>query len=243
MLIYLAATTLHYIEDIFDYKLLMSYYYITPKIAVRIPQYQAFMLDSGIFTYLNNPERAQDVDWYEYATAYGNFVKEHKIEHYIEIDVDKFIGLAEVERLRAHLEKIVGWKCMPVWHMNRGWDKWVEICKDYPYICFGAFITDNLKAAKYRYIPAFLREAAKHGAKVHGLGFTQLDGIRKYKFHSVDSSSWNGGARYGSRFTFENGEIRSFKRPAGSRVVKMREIVRHNLKEWIKFSDYAEANY
>lgn len=243
MLIYLATTSFHYIDDIHNYHLLTSYYYINEAVAKTIPLYRSFMLDSGIFTYLKDPARAEGVDWYAYAEAYGAFVKKWNIEHYIEIDVDKFLGLPEVEKLRTYLEKVVGWKCMPVWHMNRGWDKWVEICKSYPYVCFGAFITDNLHQSKYRYLPAFLREAAKHGSKVHGLGFTQMDGMLKYKFHSVDSSTWNGGARFGQTFRFENGRIKQFARPANSRATKIRELINHNLKEWIKFSEYAERYY
>jgi len=242
MRIYLAATTLHYIEEVVDFHLLMSYYYIKPPIAERISQYRSFILDSGIFTYLKNPSLAHKVDWYEYAHQYGEFVKKYNIRNYIEIDVDAFIGLPEVEKLRSYLEKVVGWPSMPVWHINRGWDKWIEVCKDYDYVCFGAFITDNLATNKFKYIPAFLREAARHGTKVHGLGFTRAQGLIKYKFYSVDSSTWNGGARFGQTYKFENGVIRQMQRPANSRATKMKELVNHNLREWIKFSEYAERN-
>lgn len=242
MLIYLATTTFHYTKEVYDYHLLSSFYYITETIAKTIPRYKSFMLDSGIFTYLNSPEKGENFDWQKYANQYGNFVKKHNIRNYIEIDVDRFLGLDEVERLRRYLEGIVGWKCMPVWHMNRGWDKWLEICRDYRYICFGAFITDNLRMEKYKYIPAFLREAARQGTKVHGLGFTRTLDLIKYKFYSVDSSTWQGGARFGQTFMFQNGTIKQFRREKNKRATKVRELTNHNLREWIKFSEYAEHN-
>ena len=67
----------------------------------------------------------------------------------MEVDIDTVIGYDNVVLLTKKLEKIVGWQSLPVWHMNRSYDDWLRICKDYSYVCFGAFITDNLKANKF----------------------------------------------------------------------------------------------
>ena len=74
-------------------------------------------------------------------------------------DIESVIGLEETEKLRKRLEKRVGWKSIPVWHMNRGYDKWIEICKEYDYVCFGAFLTDGLKESKFYMIEQFLNDA------------------------------------------------------------------------------------
>lgn len=232
-----------YKNKIFDFYCLMSYHYLTPKRSKVIHEFRDFILDSGIFTYLSAKSKVKtDIDWYEYARKYADFVKRYAIRNYVEIDIDRFVGLAEVERLREYLNKTVGWKCMPVWHIDRGWDKWIEICHDYPYVCFGAFITDGLAKNKYHYIPQFLNEARRHGTKVHGLGFTSMAGLRRYKFYSVDSSTWTIGNRYGSVFRFRNGAIEVTKKGAGQRIGDQGALAVHNLTEWIKFSNYAERN-
>ena len=188
----------------FDYYRLDSFHYM--KNAADVPRYKDFILDSGVFTFLNQKKAA--IDWYAYADKYAAFIVANNIENYVEIDVDCYLGLEAVEKLRAYLEKRVGWKSMPVWHLNRGWDKWTEICKSHEYICFGAFITDGLKPSQYKILPQFLSEAKKHGTRVHGLGFTDMKGLVKYKFDSVDSSTWTMGCRVGMVFVIRDNLIK-----------------------------------
>jgi hypothetical protein len=132
---------------------------------------------------------------------------------------------------------------MPVWHLSREWDKWVEICRDYDYVCFGAFITDGMTPSQYEIVPKFLNEAKKHDCKVHGLGFTSFENLKKMKFYSVDSSTWTIGNRFGSFSTIKNGLIKNNKRPIGSRVVNHKALEAHNLNVWIQYSKYAEFNF
>ena len=106
-----------------------------------VHKYKDFILDSGAFSYMNG-RKTDDIDWDEYADRYAAFVLKKNIRNYIEIDVDRVIGLSEVERLRRRIEKKVGWKSMPVWHVERGYDYWLKMCTDYDYVCFGAFFTD-----------------------------------------------------------------------------------------------------
>ena len=44
---------------------------------------------------------------------YADFVRENKIKNYVEMDIESVIGLEETEKLRARLEKRVGWKAFP----------------------------------------------------------------------------------------------------------------------------------
>lgn len=222
----------------FDYYRLDSFYYCKNDRADTIPKYKNFILDSGVFTFLN--QKKPQIDWYQYADKYADFIKHNQIKYYVEIDVDSFIGLEEVEQLRTYLEKKVGWKSMPVWHIGRGWDNWAKLCRNYDYICFGAFITDGLSKKQYKNLPVFLNEAAKFDCRVHGLGFTNMNGLKKYPFYSVDSSTWTMGNRVGTIYYFKNNQIKYIKKPAGARIHNLAGIERHNLNEWIKFSEYAE---
>lgn len=226
---------------------LHSYYKYLPNKPFTFPNCKEFILDSGVFSFLSAKKaEARNMDWYAYADKYAAFVRNNQIQNYVEIDVDRYIGLSEVEKLRDYLEKKVGWQSMPVWHINRGYDKWLEVCKSHKYVCFGAFLTDGLSSRKFGQIRRFLHDAKELGAKVHGLGFIQMKWLPILKFDSVDSTTWMSGCRFGEVHRFNGTKIdRIFKAPdAGKRlrVDSYHELDKINLKEWIKFAEYAEVN-
>ena len=207
---------------------------------VVIDKFKDYILDSGVFSFLNG--KNTNIDWEKYMVDYANFVREHKIKNYVELDIDKMIGLDNVEILRKKLQKRVGWKSIPVWHMNRGYEKWLEICRDYDYICFGAFLTDGLSNKKFIQIKKFLEDAKKEDCKVHGLGFTQFQWLKKLPFYSVDSSSWTTGNRFGSICKYEGDRVRNLKRPDNTRIKDGSKLANHNFNEWIKYCRWAEKN-
>lgn len=245
MNVHLAFGGTYFLDEIDTTKLygLYSYHYAKKDKALlsTIHNWKDFILDSGIFTYLNGLD-GKNVDWNDYVDKYADFVRENKIRNYVEVDVDRLIGLEGVEILRERLENRVGWKCIPVWHMNRGYDKWLEICKNYDYICFGAFITDGLKPSKYMTIKKFLHDAKKENCKAHGLGMTSFDWLKELKFYSVDSSSWSAGHRFGTISKFENDRIKVRPKPKNMKFKDYKIVARHNLTEWSKFVEYADNN-
>lgn len=85
-----------------------------------------------------------------------------------------------------------------------------------------------------------LKIAKENNCKVHGLGFTNLEGLKKYKFYSVDSTAWLYGNRGGFLYLF-NGHSMDKIQPNGMRL-KGRKAAIHNFSEWLKFSNYAENN-
>jgi hypothetical protein len=231
-------------DNFYDFYRLCSYHYLNKKGNAEISlihKFKDFILDSGIFTYLNGKE-SEGIDWEKYMVDYAKFVRENKIKNYVEIDIDSIVGLDIVEKLRTRLHKNVGWKSMPVWHMNRGYDKWLEICHDYEYICFGAFLTDGLSREKYKGIPKFLMDARAKNCKVHGLGFTSFQHLKKLKFYSVDSSSWTIGVRFGSISKYEGDKIKNITSGKDKRIIDNFKLSTHNFYEWIKYSNYAENN-
>lgn len=206
-----------------------------------VHKYKDFMLDSGAFSFVYG-KKPGELDWEKYADRYADFVREKQIKNYIELDIDKLIGLKEVERLRKRIEKRVGWKSMPVWHVNRGYEYWIKMCTDYDYVCFGAFLVDRADKKNYSFIIKFIRDASLLNAKVHGLGFTNFEWLPKLHFYSVDSTSWLAGNKFGFIFKYENGKCISINKRSSEncRLIRPDEAAWHNFQEWVKFSYYAD---
>lgn len=210
-----------------------------------IPRFRHFLLDSGAFTFMHSKKQL-NVDWFEYAERYATFVRDNQIERYFELDLDRIIGLEKTNQLRAHIERIVGWPSIPVWHETRDKTYFIdEMCKKYPYIAIGgiAKISVNRKA-KLQMFPWFIHQAHKHGAMIHGLGYTHTENFSKYRFDSVDSTTWLSGCMYGEVHHFENGHIVKWKSVNGG--VKTRSIREqekadlNNLTEWMKMIQHCE---
>lgn len=220
--------------------ILESYYYVVKQdwMFPLFNQFSGFLLDSGAFTFMTSLKN-KSVNWDEYVIGYGNFVKQHDIKYFFELDIDTVVGLKEVERLRDLLEKIAGRKCIPVWHKSRGLEYWRWMCKNYNYIAIGGIVTQEIKRTQYRVFDNLLKIAKESRCKVHGLGFTNLEGMKKYKFYSVDSTAWLSGNKFGAVYWFDGKSMKKQIKQSGKRI-KSGDVAIHNFSEWVKFSNYAE---
>lgn len=196
------------------------------------------MLDSGAFTFLNQ-NTGNSVNWNAYVNSYINFINSEKIDNYIELDIDKIVGYENVKKIRSRLEQETHKKCIPVWHRSRGLEEWENMCKNYELVAIGGFVMNEIKRTEYNVIPYLLSIAKKHGTKVHGLGFTSANLLRKYKFNSVDSTSWINSGVYGSYQRF-NGE-KMVHQKTGRRLDRQTLMI-HSFNEWRKYQDYAKDN-
>ena len=226
-----------------QYLVLESYYYCRSNnfIPVLIPRLKGFLLDSGAFTFMQGKA---SVNWDEYVEEYAEFINWYDIELFFELDIDSIVGLKEVERLRKKLEDLTNKKPIPVWHVSRGKDYFVKMCKEYPYVALGGIVTQEVPRATYeKAFPWFIKTAHDHGAKIHGLGYTSIANLKKYHFDSVDSTAWLYGNRGGYLYKFNprTGLIDKIDAPAGKRL-KSSEAAMHNFQEWIKFQEYAEKH-
>lgn len=230
--------------DIFlkDLYILESYHYIIKQewMFPLLKEFKGFVLDSGAFTFMTSL-KGKNIDWKEYVINYGNFVKKHNIKYFFELDIDSIVGIKEVEKLRDLLENTAQRKCIPVWHKNRGLDYWKQMCKDYDYVAIGGIVTQEIKRSQYNIFLPLLKIARENKCKVHGLGFTNLKGMEKYKFDSVDSTSWLSGNKFGAVYLFDGKTMQKQNKKIGQRV-KTNEVAIHNFSEWVKFSIYAEQN-
>lgn len=247
MKLYLAGvSSRENLKELDEARYVLESFYIVrsrPKTIEKIKkrQWDDFLLDSGAYSFLAQQMKGKGakVDWDKYVEEYIEFIKENRVEKFFELDIDSVVGIKEVERLRAKLEKGVGRKCIPVWHVSRGKDYFVKMCKEYDYIAFGGILTDGVSTKKIiKYLPWFTKTAHKYGCKIHGLGLT-CKGIEKLGLDTADSTSWLSGGRFGSLHQFDGEGIKSvsFK---DKRAKNYMQIDKHNLKEWIKYQKHLE---
>ena len=223
--------------------LLSSFYYANQKLVDIIPQAGDFLLDSGAFTLFSSG--GGGVDFRAYVERYADFINEHGIQKFFELDIDSVVGYDEVLKLRERLEYLTGKQCIPVWHTNRGQDEFIRMAKEYPYVAIGGLVGtgDKEYARQYwKYFPWFIKTAHDNGAKIHALGFTSIDGLKRYHFDSVDSTRWNCG-RFGrvEYFTGDNIKVMDWRkknlRLKKEEAEKMSTIC---FGEWVKFQKWAE---
>lgn len=199
--------------------------------------FKGFLLDSGAFSFM----QGQKTDNFEgYLYKYIEFINTNDVDLFFELDLDSVIGLSKTEKMREILEKETGRKCIPVWHRSRGLPYWEDMTKEYKYIAVGGIVGQEIKRTQYPIFTNLLKLARKNDCKVHGLGFTNIEGMKKYPFYSVDSTSWLQGNKGGFLYKFTGNGITSIKGP--SRRMKGKEAAVHNFTEWLKFSHWAENN-
>lgn len=216
--------------------MLESFFYFCNFQKPLIKTADLFLLDSGAFTFMNGANGK--VNWDEYISKYIAFINENDVEHYFELDIDAIVGYEEVKRMRARIESETGKKSIPVWHKSRGMDEFKRLVKDYDYIAIGGFAIKHIKQNEYPIIRKMVQYAYESGTKVHGLGFTPKE-VTKYKFYSVDSTTWLSCRRFGSLFKYDNGQMRMVTpKNHGTRKDRQREIEVLTMKEWIKYQKY-----
>lgn len=203
-----------------------------------------FMLDSGAFTLMmtDNANLHKDLD--NYIEQYIKFVKKYKIRNYIEMDIDSVIGYKEVKQIRRKLEMDIGWKCIPVWHKNRGIEDYKKMVSEYDYVAFGGFNDVGNLAITSEDLPSvkkMIQYANHRKVKVHGLGFTR-NGAWEYGFYSVDSSSWSSGRRFGNAAKFEGNRLTKIEKPDNTRA-DYKIIDKNNFVEWCKYQRWVEDKY
>ena len=222
--------------------LLESFYYIKPWQTELIHKTKMFLLDSGAFTFMSNSK--SHTDWNEYLERYANFINDHNIDYFFELDIDKIVGYDNVLKMRDRLERLTGKKPIPVWHLSRGKEEYLKTCDNYPYVAIGGIAIKDIKPSQYKHFTWLINEAHKRNTQVHGLGFTNVNKLETYHFDSVDSTRWNC-ARFGRLEYFDGKTIRAIdRRKDGKRLQgrKNNEIMKFTFQEWCKYQEYADIH-
>ena len=219
--------------------ILESFYYADEWVEKHIPLFKDFLLDSGAFTFVS--AKTKNINWEEYVDKYADFINRNKINHFFELDIDKLIGYDNVLKLRKRLENKTGKQCIPVWHKFRGKENFLQMCGEYKYVAIGGIVSKEIKQNEYPIFTYLINEAHKKDAKIHGLGFTNLKGLEKYHFDSVDSTAWTTGNRFGSIYKFNGRTMEKFDKKQGQRLADSKKVALNNFMEWVKFQQYAEV--
>ena len=221
--------------------ILQSFFYASDFTEnVIIPNCKDFLLDSGAFTFMTSA-KGKNIDWNDYIQRYADFINKNHIKKYFELDIDSIVGLDKVLEIRKKLENLTGVKPIPVWHKSRGLEQFKKDASEYPYVAIGGIVSQEITRKEYPAFSMLIAEAHRRGAKIHGLGFTNLEGIKKYHFDSVDSTAWVSGNRFGAVYYFDGKTMKKIGKKPGQRV-KTNQVAINNFNEWKKFSNYAERN-
>lgn len=248
MQLFLAGTAPWRNEGIYDEAIkgcrpyiLESFYYVNEDTERLLPCFGDFLLDSGAFTFMQGTKGV--VNWGEYIERYADFIKRNGIAKFFELDIDSVVGYEKVKIFRATLEKLVGKQSIPVWHKSRGIDEYRRLCDKYPYVALGGIVSGEFSKSDYRLFPALITEAHKRGAKVHGLGFTNLALLPSCHFDSVDSTAWTTGNRFGFVYKFDGNTMQKIEAGQNRRLKDSRVVALNNFTEWIKYQRYAEIHF
>ncbi len=220
-------------EDIKESKyILTSFYYVKKKLPFTPKMH---LVDSGAFTMFSSKKK---IDLDEYVSQYINYINENDIKYFFELDLDTLIGYDKVLEIRKRIEKETGKQCIPVWHISRGKEEFIKMCKEYKYAGIGGIVSKE-NIVNYKHLYQQLNKLANsYGCKLHGLGYTGKD-VATSGFYSVDSTSWLSGSRFAQIHYFTLNKMEMI-RPKNKRLKKGRELNKHNLKEWIKFQKYLD---
>lgn len=224
-----------------DIPILGSFHYVNGYHKKIIPYLEHFLLDSGAFTFMNSRHKSK-VDWNNYLQKYIDFINEYDIKYFFELDIDVVVGYDRVREMRKILETKTGKRCIPVWHKSRGLEEWYKLTKEYDYVAIGGFVIKEIKKTEYKFIPKFLEIAKKNNCKVHGLGFTNFEGLKKCKFYSVDSTTWINGQKFGEVQKFDGRTLKKYQGKNQRRLKNVEKAVINNFNEWVKFSEYAKTH-
>ena len=221
----------------FNFYRLQTFYHISKDEAEIIHKYKGFLLDSGAFSMFGGVK----VDVKKYVEKYIDFINKYKVEHFFELDIYEIIGVKETEELRKYIEKKTKRKTIPVWHIYLGVDYYKKLCKEYNFIAIGA--SGKHDSGWTRKNPEKLKKLVQYAnskkVRVHGLGYTNHDGLKEIPFYSVDSTSWLSGNRFGAVYEFKNNKMNKHTKPDGMRV-KTHLTAENNFNEWVKYQTYLD---
>lgn len=222
--------------------ILASYYYVKDSDYDFERNHEHFILDSGAFSLFNLKPLSKD-EMIKYCDDYADYIIKWNITNFVELDVDVIYGYEFVLFLRKRLETKVGRKCIPIWHMSRGIDDFIQMCKDYDYAGIGGIASGN-EISKHRDKYKELNKLArKHGCKLHGMGFTPEKNLSSYGFYSVDSTSWASGGRFGIIYLFKQHGLFKVRKPERTRLKDRKALDEHNAKEWKKYQAYCDRSF
>lgn len=212
--------------------MLESFLTIKPYQIGAIHQCRNFMLDSGAFSFaISGRREVTRADAERLADRYCKFIIEHDVDKFFELDLDALYGWDWVRSVTDRIERETKRQPIPVWHPNRRWRGFEEMCERYPYVAIG---TTDIRRQINRCVRRFTSYAHERGVKIHGLGYTDTSRLPMTGFDSVDSTAWLFGNMSGGRYEFD-GRRMVLRRGGGK--AKTYELASHNLARWLLYAE------
>lgn len=147
------------------------------------------MLDNGAFSFWKN---GQKPDWFKFYSDLDDVYDNPNLTFFIIPDVVEG-GEDDNDLLIRRLPKAFRDKAAPVWHLHESIDRLVNLCSDWPRVCFGSsgeYAVIRTAAWHERMTEAFLAIAnADLNPMIHGL--RMLDGrvLGNYPLTTADSTN------------------------------------------------------
>ena len=186
-------------------QILLSYHYIQHTNLAEVlaehftKPYPEVFLDSGAFSAFS---QGASVDIKSYCAYIYRF--KSLLTVYSNLDV---IGDAKGTYDNQRILEQEGLHPLPVFHVGEEWEYLEEYTERYPYIALGGMVP-YLRDHKYNLMPWLAKcfRVAKGRAVYHGFGCTSWQLISSLPWHSVDSSTWSRGIRYGEISIFDKNQ-------------------------------------
>lgn len=220
--------------------ILMSYiYYIknrkqTIQILKEFP-YNDIIIDSGVFTFLNNKSLKLDLD--EYSTQYMRFLKEFQIQKYVEIDLYDRYSIERIEAIRKKIEDYTGIPSIPVVHKYINPDYFQKLIEEYDYIAISMSSTRRTKNTLKLINPLTMKAHSKN-CKVHLLGIFDKD--KNFVADSCDFANITISTVNGLQYEIIEGKLKTKRLPKDNKLDRDK-LYFHNLetvKKYIKYLTY-----
>jgi hypothetical protein len=215
-------------------RILLSYYYIRRRGADLNEVLRLFpevIIDSGAFTMLEG-QKGYAVDLYaheKYLHEYLDFLEKYigKFFWVANYDIDSIVGHRQVVEWNTYfeaLEKGGQTVCYVAHDMGRTMSMTTEYIERYSYV--GSSAAVDVQRMPFR--ERFFAMARAHKVRTHGFGFTSFVSEQRFPFFTCDSTTYLGGARYGSTYIF-NG---AFFETIDFRHKHYRKWMTHWCRQW-----------
>lgn len=175
---------------------LFSYWYFrqvdVAKLAAELLPRPALFADSGAFS-AHSQNGTVDLGAYaEWLHRWGE-----QFDAYASLD-DKTSWRAGLRNHEALLAR--GLHPVPVVHAGEPWQLLADYCADHDYVALGGLAGAAMRSADprvQRWLSRAFDVAADHGTRLHGFGLFDWRIVRRFPWHSVDSSVIGVSYRYG----------------------------------------------
>lgn len=145
----------------------------------------SIFLDSGAYSAYTRKKEINIDDYISYI---------HKNKKYLTVYANlDVIGSAEASWENQRIMEQAGLNPLPVFHPKENF-KYLQKCMQYDYFCIGGIADTPVMAKRIAFLDkcfdmvCYNNKAPKN--KVHGLGMTSFELMRRYPFYSVDSTAW-----------------------------------------------------